>query len=116
MDREKEWYEQQMYEAKIEHQKKMMVYQGMNYGTGGSPQYITRQDFSETLKEFRVTYKVSLVKKALKFFNASYEVGEEVVKLIETKDQANEDLAIGMLFGSFKNTIKEEILKELKEK
>lgn len=105
-----DWYEQEARKAQLEYRRMMASSAGY-----GPSNYVTRQDFSESLKEFKVQYKISLVKKALKFFNASYEVGEEVVRLVQSKDEANEELAVAMLFGSFKNTIKEEILKELRE-
>ena len=68
-------------------------------------------DRGKRVGEFEASVRV--MEDVVKFFGLDYSLGTEIMELFKTNDANNKVVAVNMLIGACKSSIKDEILEEI---
>lgn len=64
-------------------------------------------------KTIKKNCNIEIITGVIRFFKLDYATGEEILNLMNSGDESNELVATTMLFASVKESLKEEIIKEI---
>ena len=85
----------------------------MSYKDSGTYSSSPNNIYAQGMKQGEYAASVRVIENVVKFFGLDYSLGTEIMELFKTHDSNNKVVAVNMLIGACKSSIKDEILEEI---